>query len=414
MIDTHSLSIIFYNLTLLPMIFFSILFFMLALINIFVTGAPKQKFAKLKELPFVSVQIPTYNDPVAARCIKQCMQFEYPKQRYEIIIADDSTNKNTQDTLRKFSEDSPGWIKYIHRNNREGFKPGALKNAMEHSKGEIIVIFDSDWIPQKDFLKKIVRPFSDPNVAIVQTSQGVYNKNKNSITRFAAYLLTVYHTIIMPINNRINCVFFCGTAGAIRRSAFEKVGGWNLNSLTEDSDLSVRLIFAGYRRVYLNFIVPSEVPDTFEGFVKQQMRWCYGNTRVFLDNASKIFFGKGASFRQKLMILFITLSNFAAPVVMLMTVFGFVGWFLGDPTLFTASDLITFAWKLAFTSGFLAVGMLALYKKKILGELPVFLFTSFTIGIILSVANTIAFARAVFNRKLHWFCTPKAKNIKFV
>lgn len=414
MIDTHAFAIFLYNLTLLPVIFFSVLFFLLAFINIFATKKPAQKFARLAELPFISVQIPTYNDPVAVRCIRQCMQFDYPEDKFEIIIADDSTNKKTQKTLRKFAQAHPSWIKYIHRNNRQGFKPGALKNAMKFTRGEIIVVFDSDWIPQKNFLRKIVRPFSDPKVAIVQASQGIYNKNKNSITRFAAYLLTVYHSIIMPINNRINCVFFCGTAGAIRRSAFDEVGGWNLDSLTEDSDLSVRLLFAGYRTIYLDIIVPSEVPDTFEGFVKQQMRWCYGNARVFFDNAAKILFGRGISLRQRLMIVFITLGNFTAPVVVLMTVFGFAGWFLGDPTLFTTSDLMTFIVKFTYTSGFLAIGTLALYKKKLLGDFPLFLLTAMTVGLVLSVANSIAFARAIFNRKLSWFCTPKATNSKFI
>ena len=259
----QDIALFVYNLTLLPIVFFSVLFMMLAFLNLLLHKKEKKEFKELKELPFITVQIPTYNDPIAERCIRHCIDFDYPKDKYEIIIADDSTNIETQNILAKFADENPGFIKYIHRDHRHGFKAGALKNSMRHAKGEFIVIFDSDWMPGKDFLARVIRPFSDPKVAIVQTRQGFYNKDSNLITRSASYLLMIYHTIIMPINNRINCVFFCGTAGAIRRSAFDKVGGWNLNSLTEDSDLTVNMLLKGYKTVYLNFETPSEVPATF-------------------------------------------------------------------------------------------------------------------------------------------------------
>lgn len=410
MITSYDMTLFIYNLSLLPIIFFSVFFLGLSLINIFVDNKKKPKYKKLNKLPFVSVQLPTFNDPISERCIKKCMEFDYPKDKYEIIIVDDSTNIQTQNLLKKFAEENSGFIKYIHRDNREGFKPGALKNAMKITKGEIIVVFDADWIPAKDFLKKIVIPFSDPKVAIVQTRQGFYNKNTNLITRFAAYLLMIYHTIIMPINNKINCVFFCGTAGALRRSAFEQVGGWNLNSITEDSDLSVNLLLKGYKTTYLDFETPSEVPDTFEGFIKQQMRWCYGNARVFFDNAFKILFKKGLSIKQRTMVLFITLGNMSAPFVVIMTIFGFSGWFLGEPTLFKWQDLVNLFTRLLFTAGFLIMGFVALLKQNKLNEFGHLVISALSVGIILAVANTIAFLKAALNKPLHWYCTPKVDN----
>lgn len=373
----------------------------------------KQTYKEMEEPPFVSVQVPTYNDPIAERCIRHCMDFDYPKDKYEIVIADDSTNPETQALLKEFSEKNPYFIKYIHRDNREGFKAGALKNAMKITKGELIVIFDSDWMPAKDFLSKIVKPFSDPKVAIVQTRQGFYNKNTNLITRFAAYVLMIYHTIIMPINNKINCVFFCGTAGALRRSTFEEVGGWNLNSLTEDSDLTVNLLMKGYKSVYLDMETLSEAPETFEGFIKQQMRWCYGNSRVFFDNASKILLKKNLTLKQRLMIMMITMGNIIAPVVVIMTVFGLGGWFIGEIELINMADVITLFTRLVLTAGFLVIGFLTLYKRKLVKDFPYLILAVFTMGIVLAVANSVAFFNAVTNRKLNWFCTPKTENDKF-
>lgn len=403
-----------YNLTLLPMIFFSVLFFILVLLNLFMDDKKKQNYDKLKHTPFVSVQIPIYNDPIAVRCIKKCMAFDYPKDKFEIILVDDSSNPTTQKLLKDIADENPGFIKYIHRKNRAGFKAGALKNAMKITKGEILVVFDADWIPKKDFLKKIVKPFINPKVAIVQTRQGFYNRKNNLITRFASYLLMIYHSVIMPINNRINCVFFCGTAGAIRRKAFDEVGGWQLYSLTEDSELSVKLLMKGYETVYLDIETPSEVPTTLENFVKQQMRWCYGNARVFLDNAFKILFHKKLSIKQKFMIVFITLANISAPFVLLMTLFGFGGWFLGDPKLFQIQDIYTLLLRFVYTAGFLLIGFVALYKQKLLKEYPYLVLSGFTLGLVIAVANTIAFGRAIVNKHLGWYCTPKQHNTQIV
>ncbi len=407
--DFHTLMLFAYNITLIPVLFFSVIFMTLTLLSLW-ADRKKREYANPEQLPFVSVHIPTYNDPIASRCVKKCMEFTYPKDKYEIIIADDSTNPETRTLLEKFSKDNPGFIKYIHRDNREGFKPGALKNAMKITKGELIVVFDSDFIPKKQFLKKVIQPFSDKNVAIVQTRQGFYNYNTNIITRFASYLLMIYHMILMPINDKINCVFFCGTAGAIRRSALEAVGGWNINSITEDTEISVKILLKGYKTAYLEYETPSEVPETFESFIKQQMRWCYGTSRVFFDNAPQILFGKGIKLHQRLMISLITLLNISAIIVVLMTIFGLGGWALGEPRLVTFSDFIDFASKWAITAGFLSAGIVTLYKRKQLSETGQFILSITTMGLVLAVCNSIAFSRSVLNRKLHWFCTPKTAN----
>ena len=409
----QDVTLFIYNLALLPVICFSVFFLLLSITNLFI-GNKKNKYQRLKKLPFITIQIPTYNDPVAERCVKQCLKFDYPRDSFEIIIADDSTNAETQRLLRHYSDKFPGFVKYLHRNNRHCFKPGALENALNFTRGEIIVIFDSDWIPKKNFLRRIIIPFSDPMIAIVQSGQAFYNKDTNLITRFASHLMMIYHNIIMPINNKINCVFFCGTAGAIRKSALLEAGGWNVNSITEDCDLTVNLLLRGYKTAYMDFTTPSEVPDTFEGFIKQQMRWCYGNTRVFFDYAKGILFKRGISLKQRFMIMYVTLGNIIAPIVVIMTISGFLGWFLGELRIFQFNDIIKFVTVFVYTSGFIIMGAIVLYRNKQIHDLPYLFLSALTIGIVLSVANSFAFCRAIINKKLNWFCTPKAANDGFL
>lgn len=410
--DLYTFTLLVYNISILPVIIFSILFILFALINI--TLKEKKEKYNLKELPFVSVQIPTFNDPIASRCIEKCMEFDYPKDKYEIIIVDDSTNIQTQALLQKYANDNPNFIKYVHRTNRNGYKPGALKEAMTQTKGEILVIFDADWIPKKDFLKKVTEPFADEKIVIVQTKQGFYNKDVNWISRFAAYTLMIYHEIIMPIHNKANSVFFCGTAGAIRRSAFDEVGGWNPKSITEDSELTVRLLRKGYKTKYLPIETPSEVPETIESFAKQQMRWCYGNARVFFDNFSDIWIKKGLKLKQRLMITYVTIGNIIAPAVILMTLSGFMGWFTGEPKLFSVGEIWNLISKFIFTAGFILLGLVTFFKRKMLKELKYLVFTTMSVGIILALTNSFAFIKAVLNQKLTWYCTPKKNNTDVV
>ena len=423
----QEISLFAYNIALLPVMFVSILFLLLTILNIFVDKDEEkrqkrhQKRGALESYPHITVQVPSYNDPVAVRCIEACLKFDYPKGKYDIMILDDSRNGRTQRLLKAFEKKYPGKVSYVHRDNRHGYKPGALKEAMPLVKGEIIVIFDSDFVPSPDFLKRITVPFQDPNVGIVQSRQGFLNGDVNLISRFASYLLMTYHTIVMPINNKMNTVFFCGTAGAIRKSALLKAGGWNIKSITEDSDLSVKILSKGYKNVYLKFETPSEVPVTFEAFIKQQMRWTYGNVRVFFDHASRIIWRKGFTIKQRLMITFITLSGLIAPAVIVMTIAGFSGWFLGDPQLFQTAQLMEFFIKFFYTSGFLIMGFMTFYKRKSLSEFPHLVLAALSISIILSVANTVAIYKALFRKdeplfsgnRENWPCTPKSGNAAY-
>ncbi len=396
-----------YNIFLLPVIFFSVVYYILAIASIY-AKREKQKFSKRSEWPFVTIQIPVYNDPIAVRCIRKCLAFDYPKDRFEVVVADDSDDVKTRSILDNFAKGKS--VSIIHRNNRKGFKAGALNNALRHSLGEYIVIFDSDFVPQKNFLKGVIRPFfSDEKIAVVQSRMDFINYNQNIITKFASMCLMVYHNGFMPVNNRIGSVFFCGTGGAIKKSVLEEVGGWHEESITEDADLSIRILDRGYRHVYLPGLkAKGEVPFTLDSFLKQQQRWAYGTTRAFADNWKRILFGN-FSFFQKLMITFLTIGYIVTPFVVVSAITGQLGWLITPAKPFALADIVRFFSILFITSGFIFIGALSLYPgtRK---DLPKLLVATFTLGIVLAFANMVAFFSALFRKKMTWIRTPKFGN----
>ncbi|MCD6381729.1 MAG: glycosyltransferase, partial [Candidatus Aenigmarchaeota archaeon] len=359
--EIYQISFILFQTFMIPVIFFSLIFYFVSIGSLFIKN-PKFRF-KLKKFkwPFVTIQIPVYNDPVAARCIETCMKLDYPKNRYEVIVADDSTDEKTREILDKYAKKYP--IKLIRRGNRKGFKAGALNNALKYSKGEIVTVFDADFVPPKNFLKEVVKPFLvDERIAIVQTRMGFLNYDQNIITRFAASLLAAYHHCWLPLFNKVNSVFFCGTHGAIRRSVLEEVGGWNEENLTEDADLSVKILDKGYKNIYLSDMkVPGEVPFTLSGFIKQQSRWVYGQTQTFMGNWKRILFSKTLKLSQKLSIFFVTLGGITAPFVIGMTFFGQVALFTAPPKPVGFIDMLNFVKNFIITMGFLFMLWVAVF-----------------------------------------------------
>ncbi len=373
---------------------------------------PKFRFKKPKKWPKVTIQIPVYNDPIAIRCIEACLRLDYPKNKLQIIVADDSTDEKTIKLLSRYKDK----VLILRRKNRKGFKAGALNNALKYTKGDIIVIFDSDWIPPKNFLKKIIRPFlEDEKVAAVQTNIGYLNYDLNLITRFASYLLMTYYNVWVPFNQKLGVVFCGGTSCAIRKKALLEVGGWNENSLTEDADLSVKLLSKGYKIVYLNNTrSKGELPYTLVSFLKQQMRWAYGQVRVFIENWREIFFSRFLKLKQKLAIMLLNLGSSVAPFVALMTITGQLGWILGEPKPFSVIDAIRFFTIFALTGGYFTIGALGLKRNGKLKEIFYFLFTSLTFGVLLSFASSIAFFEALIGKKKEWFRTPKWGSLKIL
>jgi cellulose synthase/poly-beta-1,6-N-acetylglucosamine synthase-like glycosyltransferase len=245
-----------------------------------VSGPPK-RFAKL---PPVTIQLPLYNERyVVERLIEEVTRIDYPKELLQIQVLDDST-----DDTHPFAEAlveryrALGYpIEYVHRNIRHGFKAGALQSGMEKATGALIAIFDADFIPPADFLRRTVHYFTDPQVGVVQTRWSYLNRDYNFLTEVEAMLLDGHFILEHGARSRAGYFFnFNGTAGILRRAMIDDAGGWQHDTLTEDSDLSYRAQVKGWRFVYVPGLdCPSELPVEMHGFQVQQSRWAKGLTQ---------------------------------------------------------------------------------------------------------------------------------------
>lgn len=367
-------------------------------------------------LPFVSVIVPVFDDPVAARCVEACLAFRYPADRYEIVVLDDSTDPTTRarvDALAAEATPSRAAVIVRRRATREGYKPGALAAAMSSLEGEILAIFDADFVPAPDVLTALVAPFADPRIAIVQARQGFIGEEQSLVSRFAACLLSIHHHVMIEASCRFGVVFFCGTAGALRRSAIDDAGGWNTKSITEDADLSVRLLARGWQATYLPLEVPGEVPATLRAFLRQQMRWCFGGVRVFFDHASLLFGPSALRVSQRALVAYFTLGNVVAVAVAAMTVAGLASWI--GVALGMASGLDGRA-GIACTLGFVLVAALALRRRGRVRDVAWAVLGACTVAIPLAFVNALAALRAIASAdkplyaSTSWICTPKVGN----
>jgi cellulose synthase/poly-beta-1,6-N-acetylglucosamine synthase-like glycosyltransferase len=408
----YEINLLIYNLSILPVIFFSLFFYTLLFSKV-TLKMPSLKFKKrVTDWPFVTIQLPVYNDPVIERCIRSCLRLDYPKNKLQIIVADDSTDAITMGVVDKFK----GKVDILRRKNRNGFKAGALNNALNYTKGDIIVLFDSDWIPPRNFLKRIVKPFLvDKKIAAVQGKMKYINPYMNIVTKFATSLMSVFYNVWVPVQNFIGCPFFGGTCGAVRKDVLIEVGGWNENSLTEDADLSIRILKRGYKIVFLeNLKSAGELPYTLLSFLKQQGRWAYGQTRVFVEFWKDIFFNKSFNLLQRIILTFTTFGYVCAPFVVIMVITGQLGWILGTPKPFEISDFIKFVSVFMYTSGFLVVAVYSIKREDLnIGTFSI-IFASLTIGVVLAITNSISFVRALLGLRTAWFRTPKWGSIKIM
>lgn len=245
-------------------------------------GVPIQQLpADRTAWPVVTVQLPLYNEMyVAERLIDAVCRLDYPADRLEIQVLDDSTDETAEIVARAVAEHRARGIDihHLHRCDRTGFKAGALAAGLEQARGELLAIFDADFVPSPDFLRRSVPYFADPRLGMVQGRWVHINRGYSLLTRVEAVLLDGHFLIEHAARNRTGCFFnFNGTAGIWRRQAIETSGGWEHDTLTEDLDLSYRAQLAGWRFLYLPELeVPSELPVDVNGFKSQQYRWAKG------------------------------------------------------------------------------------------------------------------------------------------
>ncbi|MGB9674242.1 MAG: glycosyltransferase [Anaerolineales bacterium] len=238
-----------------------------------------------KELPYVTIQLPVFNERYTVeRLLKAIVNLDYPQKLLQVQVLDDSTDDTTTLLKRIVQQyqDAGYPIELLHRRDRKGFKAGALAEGLKYAKGELIAIFDADFIPPRDWLKRTVIYFQNPKIACIQTRWGHTNADYNLFTRAQALGIDGHFIVEQTARSRSGLFMnFNGTAGIWRRSAIEDAGGWQADTLTEDLDLSYRVQLKGWQIGYLpDIVVPAELPVQVEAFKKQQYRWAKGSFQV--------------------------------------------------------------------------------------------------------------------------------------
>ncbi|TRO61086.1 glycosyltransferase [Candidatus Bathyarchaeota archaeon] len=275
---------------------------------------------QIKELPEVTIHIPLFNERnVAERIIESCMKIDYPKDKMKIIVIDDSTDETTK-IVESFENKFPHLIKMIHRDDRTGFKAGALQTALDMTHSDFVMIFDADFVPRKDILRKLVPyMYLDEKIAFVQTRSSYLNKYQTWVTRSTALAIDGYGIIDLRGRYSANLLaHFSGTGGLFRCSAIRSVGGWSSETLAEDLDLSIQMQLKGWKYIFLPKITcPGEIPATFKLLRKQQARWAKGFAQCFKKHYRSIIKSPLLSIFQKFEALMLLATYFVAPVSVL-------------------------------------------------------------------------------------------------
>jgi cellulose synthase/poly-beta-1,6-N-acetylglucosamine synthase-like glycosyltransferase len=280
-----------------------------------------------EDLPRVTLQLPLFNELyVVGRLLAAVAAIDYPRDRLEIQVLDDSTDETREAAARAVARyRAEGFdISYIHRDDRTGFKAGALENGLRTAKGELVAIFDADFVPRPDCLRKLVHFFTDPLTGCAQMRWSHINGSYNLLTRLQTILLDGHFVVEQTVRNRTGGFFnFNGTAGLWRRRAIELSGGWQHDTLTEDTDLSFRAQLMGWRFVYLlDEDAPSEVPVEINAFKAQQRRWAKGVTEVALKLYPRILRADLPA-RVKLEMFFRLTGNVSYPLMILTSLLQF-------------------------------------------------------------------------------------------
>jgi cellulose synthase/poly-beta-1,6-N-acetylglucosamine synthase-like glycosyltransferase len=374
--------------------------------------------AQFDELPKVTVQLPIFNEQfVIDRLIEAVCSMEYPREKLDIQVLDDSTDETEQVAAaiveRYKALGHP--IEYIHRKNRYGFKAGALDAGLKVAKGEYVAIFDADFVPPPEWLMKVIHHFSEPGIGMVQTRWGHLNRNYSMLTQIEAILLDGHFIMEHGARARTGEFFnFNGTAGMWRRKAIEDGGGWQHDTLTEDTDLSYRSQMAGWKFKYLPDVeCPSELPIEMTAFKTQQARWAKGLIQTSIKILPQVF-RSDMSRKNKIESVYHLTANLSYPLMVVMSALlipamicrFYQGWFqmlLIDVPLFTAS---TFS-----IAVFYVMSERELFPKtwkKTFYYLPFLM----ALGIGLTITNTKAVMEALFGIKSAFVRTPKYRVAK--
>jgi len=378
--------------------------------------------------PSVSIHLPLFNEErVARRLLTACVGLDYPKDKLGIVVIDDSTD-GTTNVAKEFQAKYPGLVDVIHRQDRTGFKAGALQVAMQRSQSEIIALFDADYVPPHDFLRRMVPYiYVSDKVAFVQSRWSYLDGQFSWIAKALSLAIDVYAFVDQRARYVGNLLaHFSGTCGIFRREAIEGVGGWSPETSAEDLDLSIRLHLKGWRYVYVPTVVcPGEIPASFNNLRHQQFRWAKGFSECLRKHGRSIVRSKELNFFQKIEALLHLGTYFMCPLTIIAIVVGLLYYSIFPPSFWLLGfwryqvALLTFLLSVVIYSAPLVasgitvselphVGFSKLRRIAHLGYLGAIVY-----GLLLS--NTRAVIEGLFSKTSYFYRTPKlglVRNVK--
>ncbi|MDE1163080.1 MAG: glycosyltransferase family 2 protein [Acidobacteriaceae bacterium] len=381
------------------------------------SGEPPMRYTE-EELPFITVQLPIYNEQyVIDRLIDACCRMDYPRDRYEIQVLDDSTDETKEvaaAVVARYAAGTEGLepqpILYIHRTNRYGYKAGALENGLKTSRGELVAIFDADFVPPTTWLMDVVHHFAEPKVGMVQTRWTHLNRDYSFLTQVEAILLDGHFVLEHGGRSRAGVFFnFNGTAGMWNRQAIDEAGGWEHDTLTEDTDLSYRAQLKGWKFKYLQDVeCPAELPIEMTAFKTQQARWAKGLIQVSKKSLPTIL-KSDISKHQKLEAWYHLTANISYPLMIVLSTLLMPAMIIRSwqgPLQMVLIDLPLFLASTASVSTFYLVSQKELFPKT---WWKTFLYVPFlmSLGVGLTITNTKAVLEALFGIKSAFARTPK-------
>lgn len=371
---------------------------------------------KLSSLPMVTIQLPLYNEKeVVERLLKKISEIDYPRDKLEIQVLDDSTDESaslTQSLVGQLQKEGLN-IRYLPRNHRKDYKAGALREGLKTARGEFIAVFDSDFLPQPDWLQLTLPHFNDERIGAVQTRWGHLNRNYSLLTKVQAFALD-FHFLLEQNGRNFSDYFinFNGTAGIWRKKCILQAGNWEGDTLTEDLDLSYRAQLENWKFKYLGDIeTPAELPITLKAVRSQQFRWNKGAAQNFRKNFRKVLSDRSLSRMTKfhcffhllnssLFLLVLILALLSVPVLFLIQqpeyslIFHVILFFTTSTLIFFASYWITYS-RLQGNSFRDFISFLVLF------------FSFFSIAMGFSLHNSRAVIQGHLGKKSEFIRTPK-------
>tara|TARA_R110000851_G_scaffold207537_3_gene359868 strand:- start:17171 stop:18661 length:1491 start_codon:yes stop_codon:yes gene_type:complete len=380
-------------------------------------NSPTFDFSKEEEIPFVTIQLPVYNELyVMERLLDNIAEIDYPKDKLEIQVLDDSTDESFEETAKHIHEiQKTGLdIQHVTRENRLGYKAGALKEGLKTAKGEYIAIFDADFLPKKNWLKNTIPYFKDPEIGVVQTRWGHLNRDYSILTRVQAFALDAHFTLEqVGRNSKGHFINFNGTAGVWRKECILDAGNWEGDTLTEDLDLSYRAQLKNWKFKYLEEVeTPAELPVVISAARSQQFRWNKGGAENFQKMAWRVFKSKDISLKTKfhsflhllnstMFLNILIVAILSIPMLYIKNEYEHLKMYFYVMSFFVISTIIFFicywfTYKTIYGGGF----------KRFLKYSAMF-FTFFSVAMGFSLHNSIAVLEGHFGKKSEFIRTPK-------